>query len=121
MRLVHSHRRSGRTLLAVLLYLVAFGLLLSIVSHYYLIPALIAKHSATPDQKRLLAASSRLIMALLLFVLLMGLLLTFRIGRFFFPRRRDPVKPTEYVDAWEEAGRRMKVPEDEQQEEEDAL
>jgi hypothetical protein len=99
---------------AVLLYLAGFVVLLSLVSDYYLIPALIAKHNATPDQSRMLIAWSRLILALLLIILLVGLLVTFRIGRLFFPQHRDPVKPTEYVDAWEEAGRRLEVEEEEQ-------
>jgi uncharacterized membrane protein len=103
--------RRGRTVLAVVIYLACFTGLLAVVSHYYLIPALkIAAHDATREQKRVMAASAWLIMSVVLFVSLMGLLMTFRIGRFFFPRRRDPAKPTQYVDAWKEAGRRLKVP-----------
>src|SRR5205085_742050 len=110
-------RRSGRTLVAVVIYLVSFGILLALVSKYYLIPALIAKQTTdNPKAKEVLAASSRLILCLVLFVLLMGLLLTFRIGRFFFPRKRDPMKPTPYTDIWSEAGRRLKVPPEEDEE-----
>ena len=48
-----------------------------------------------------------------LFVLFAGLVLTFRLGRFLFPRQPTArAKPTEYVDAWAEAGRRMKTPGD---------
>jgi hypothetical protein len=108
--------RPGRTLLAVVIYLGSFGILVAVVSEYYLIPALRAKQVATPDQQKVLAVSSRLILTVVLFVLLMGLLLTFRIGRFFFPRRGEPMKPTKYVDAWQEAGRRLEVPEEEEDE-----
>jgi len=103
--------RSGRTLWAVLLYLVGFAVLLLMVTRFYLMPTLIAEHRAgvTPEQRRILVAHSRLVMVLLLLVLLLGLLLTFRIGRFFFPRQTEPRKPTKYVDAWEEAGRRLKL------------
>jgi len=106
--------RSGRTLWAVLLYLVGFAVLLLIVTRFYLMPTLIAEHRAgvTPEQRRILVAHSRLVMVLLLVVLLLGLLLTFRIGRFFFPRHTEPRKPTKYVDAWEEAGRRLKLDDD---------
>lgn len=103
--------RSGRTLWAILIYLFGFALLLLIVSQFYLIPTLTAEHRAgvTAEQRRILVAHSRLVMVLLLVVLLLGLLLTFRIGRFFFPRHNEPRKPTQYVDAWEEAGRRLKL------------
>ena len=111
-------RRPARIILAVVIYLVCFGLLLLLVSKTYLIPAIIAKQGATPQQKKLLEASSLLVMAVLLFVLLMGLLIAFRVGRFFFPRRREPMKPTQYVDAWKEAGRRMQVPEENEDDEE---
>lgn len=106
----HSFR-SGRTLLAVLIYLVGFAVLLLIVTRLYLMPTLIAEHRAgvTPEQRRILVAHSRMVMVLLLLVLLLGLLLTFRIGRFFFPRQTEPRKPTKYIDAWEEAGRRLKL------------
>jgi len=112
--------RPARTIIAVVVYLVSFGLLLLLVSKAYLIPALVAKQGATAEHKKVLQAYSLLVMAVLLFVLLMGLLITFRIGRFFFPRRRDPMKPTQYVDAWKEAGRRMQVPEENEDEDEEA-
>ena len=36
-----------------------------------------------------------------------GLLLTFRISRFFFPRPTAPRTHTKVVDAWTEAGQRL--------------
>ena len=44
------------------------------------------------------------------FVLFGGLLIAFRIGRFFIPRPVAGRKKTEYVDAWAESGRRMGTP-----------
>ena len=104
-----STLRPARTIWAVFAYMAAFGLIIALVSHYYLIPAIVAAHGASPEQKKMLAVYSRLLLTVVLFVLWVGLLLTFRVGRFFFPRRREPVSPTKYVDAWQEAGRRLKV------------
>src|SRR2546421_11560907 len=109
--------RLSRTIWGVAIYLVGFLILILVVSKYYLIPAFVAEQHATAEQRRVLVAHSWLILALVLFVLLVGLLLTFRIGRFFFPGSREPAKPTEYVDAWKEAGKRLRV-DDEQMSEE---
>ena len=96
------------------IFLILFSGVLLLVSQLYLIPALRAAKDADPAEKRQLAAYATLILVVVLFVLFAGLVLTFRIGRFFFPRapavRR---KPTEYVDAWAEAGRRISVEEPE--------
>jgi len=56
------------------------------VCRYYLFPAMEAAAKASDPEKRTLKAWSALILALLLFVLVVGLLLSLRIGRFFFPR-----------------------------------
>ena len=96
-----------RTLVGVIAYLVGFAILLWFVCHHYLIPAMTAAKTATPEQKRVLVAHSRLILALLLVILLVGLLLTFRVGRFFLPRSRHASKPTNYPDAWSESARRL--------------
>ena len=104
-----SHR-SGRSPLAVLAYLLGFTAVLLIVSHFYLLPALAAAAHADPARRKLLAAHAMLILALVLFILLVGLLMTFRIGRFFRPRTHTREKPTTYIDAWKESGRRMKTP-----------
>ena len=106
--------RPSRMLWGVVIYLLGFLVLILAVSRYYLIPALVAEQSATPEQRRVLVAHSWLILSLVLFVLLVGLLLTFRVSRFFFPKNRERAKPTQYVDAWQEAGRRLQVEEDEE-------
>jgi formate hydrogenlyase subunit 3/multisubunit Na+/H+ antiporter MnhD subunit len=109
--------RLSRAIWGVAIYLIGFLILLFVVSKYYLIPAFVAEQGATPEQRRILVAHSWLILALVLFVLLVGLVLTFRVGRFFFPATRERAKPTEYVDAWQEAGRRLRV--DDEQKSED--
>ena len=112
MRMLPRHRRvrAGRTPWAVLLFLVGFATLIVFVSFYYLMPAMKAALSAGPSQRRHLAAHSSLLMALILLILFVGLLMTFRIGRFFFPRSTPPPAKTKYVDAWAESAKRISVP-----------
>ena len=111
-----SLHRSGRSHWAVVAFLLAFALLIVIVSHYYLFPALEAASEAAPNERKTLAAYSWLLMVVILFVLGVGLVLTFRVGRFFFPRTTgdEPRSKTQYVDAWAESAKRLKTPPDEQ-------
>lgn len=104
------HRRAGRIVWATLAFMAGFAILIAFVSKWYLIPALEAANTATPDQRKALSAHARLLLAIILFILLAGILLTFRFGRYFLPRHRERVRPTRYVDAWEEAGKRLHVP-----------
>jgi hypothetical protein len=97
----------------VLAFLLGFAVLIVFVSRYYLIPAMEAFIQASPGQRRILVAHSRLLLAIILMILLVGLILTFRVGRFFFPRARQHQKPTEYPDAYAEAARRIQVDDDE--------
>ena len=103
-------RRSGRIIWSTLVFLVGFVVLLMLVSYLYLFPALEAAQTADPAGRRQLGATARLMLAVVLFILLAGLLMSFRVGRFFLPRKREPNKPTPYVDAWAESARRMKSP-----------
>ena len=95
---------------ATLAFMAGFAVLIVVVSRWYLLPALEATQGATGVEKRQLAATSRLLLALILFVLVAGLLLTFRVGRFFVPRLGEKDKPTKYVDAWAESAKRVSVP-----------
>ncbi len=107
--------RQGRSYIPVLAFLVGFTVLIIFVSYYYLFPALEAASTATPREKKGLGAYSWLLMSVILFILISGMLLTFRIGRFFFPRQSEPRVRTKYVDAWSEAGKRAQVePEDDE-------
>lgn len=104
-----SRRRPGFAFARLIAFLLGFAVLLIFVSHFYLFPALRARQTATEPERRILAAHALLLLAVLLFILLSGLILTFRIGRFFQPRRRAKQRPTIYPDAWAEAGRRIEV------------
>ena len=115
-RKILTHRavtlRWGYSYWPVLAFLLGFAALLIFVFWYYLVPAMDAARTATTKEKRGLAAYSWLMLAIVLFVLFAGLILTFRVGRFFFPRKTGPRTRTQYVDAWAEAGRRMEPPEE---------
>src|SRR4051812_35895106 len=106
-------------LLRAVVFLIVFAVVLLLAVQLYLLPAMqAAKGVDDVRQREELSAIATLILCVVLFVLFAGLLLTFRIGRFFFPRpptKRN--KPTEYVDAWAEAGRRATMPEEEEEEE----
>jgi uncharacterized BrkB/YihY/UPF0761 family membrane protein len=99
--------RLGRSYWGVLAFLLLFAVLILIVSKVFLLPALAVAHNASHAEKLRLMAYSRLLLALVLLILIVGLMLIFRPGRFFFPRRQSPRVTTKYIDMWTEAGRRM--------------
>ena len=105
-------RHAGQSIWAVLGFLTLFAGLIVFVSFWYLFPAMAAAQHATHSQRREMAAHALLLMAVMLVILLCGLLLTFRIGRFFFPRPTPKRTRTQYVDAWAEAGRRAALGDD---------
>ncbi len=47
-------------------------------------------------------------LTILLVMLFCGLVLMFKVHRFFLPRPKTPRTQTKYVDAWAEAGKRAK-------------
>jgi hypothetical protein len=94
----------------MLAFIVAFCALVSIIAVYFVLPALDAANHADAAGRRQIAAWSRLLLAILLFILLAGLMLTVRIGRFFFPRPTPPRTRTQYTDAWSESARRLETP-----------
>jgi multidrug efflux pump subunit AcrB len=102
--------RAGRSHWSAVVFLFCFVLLLIAICYFYLFPALEAVKHATPEERARLRAWSALVQAVLLFILLAGVLLTVRIGRFFFPRSDTPRVRTKHVDAWAEAGKRMEAP-----------
>jgi heme/copper-type cytochrome/quinol oxidase subunit 2 len=86
-----------------------YTLLLIFVCHWYLVPAMSAFAHADPSERRLLSLHALLLMSVLLIMLGLFLLLTFRLGRSLFaPRGR--AQPTQYVDAWAESAKRLKLP-----------
>lgn len=104
-----SRARGGIAYARVIVFLAGFTALLVFVSYFYLFPALRARQNANEAERKLLAAHALLLLAVLLFILLMGLILTFRLGRFFLPRPKVARRPTIYPDAWAEAGRRIQA------------
>jgi hypothetical protein len=99
--------RPGRTILAVFCFLLLFTFLLVMVNHFYVMPGLEAAKHMDHAGRRKLAANAMLVLMILLTLLVVGLLITFRISRFFFPRPTGPRIRTKVVDAWAEAGKRM--------------
>lgn len=102
--------RVRRSLWASVAFLGGFGALIVIVANYFLIPAADAARTADQAGKRQLSAVAMLLLAILLFVMLIGLLMTFRIRRFFQPGESAVRTKTEHIDAWAESARRMTTP-----------
>jgi heme/copper-type cytochrome/quinol oxidase subunit 2 len=95
----------------VVLFLAGSAAILGLTTWFYLLPALRAALAATqPAQRKQLAAVSLLVLAIVLLTIVAWLVITVGFGRFFFPRKREPQKPTTYTDAWGESGRRMPTP-----------
>jgi len=104
--------RGGRIYWPTLAFLLGFAVLIYIVSVWYLLPALDAARGADAAEKKTLAAHARLLLAVVLVILVCGIVLTFRFGRFFLPRAREPRGRTRYPDAWAESAKRVQVPPD---------
>jgi type II secretory pathway component PulF len=101
------YRLLTRAIWTMVAFLLGFVVLLVFVSRHYLMPALEAYSNADPDGRRQLAAVSALMLAILLITIIIGLLLTFRVRRFFKVETRARAEPTKYMDAWKEAGKRV--------------
>jgi hypothetical protein len=112
-----SANSSNRNRWAVLVFLVTFSAGVVALAYYYLFPALQAFNEAhkNGDHKgaKAISATSALLLAILLLILVAGILLTFRMGRLFFPQNTPPRSKTEYTDAWAESARRMETPPEE--------
>jgi uncharacterized membrane protein YdjX (TVP38/TMEM64 family) len=99
--------RLGRSLLVTVIYLAGFALLILWLARYYLLPAYATLDGATPEERQWLSAWSILLMSVVLVLLITGLILTFRVGRYFLPREGKPSR-TDYPDAWQESARRLR-------------
>ena len=92
-------------------FLLGFAVLITVVARYFLLPGMQAARDASAVERRQLSATAWLLLVVLLVVVIIGILLTFRIRRFFLPRASHG--PTKYVDAWAESARRLDdMPED---------
>jgi hypothetical protein len=107
--------RHGRTLVGVIAYLLGFAALLLLELHYFLRPALMIGSHADPLSRQKLHALAWLMFSIILVYLVSGLILVFRVGRFFFPREELTGRRvrTPHIDIWAEAGKRIKLDEDE--------
>ena len=106
----YSPRYRGRTVWPFAAFLALFAGLLVLISNLYLIPALKAYANADARQRELLSMHALLLLCVVLILLGLFMILLFRFGRSFLrPPDRRP-KPTQYVDAWTEAGKRLKTP-----------
>lgn len=108
----------GRSIWPAVFFLAGFFALLLAVCYWFLLPAfqLLNEADLKPTQKRQLVAVARLFLVVILFVIVALMLLAFRVGRWFVPHDSRPARPTEYPDAWKEAGRRMPTPPPEDEE-----
>ena len=109
-------KRHARIHWSALVFLVFFTVFLIGIATYTLKPGMEAatRPGITPEEKHRLVAWYRLLLTVVLFILFAGLVLTVRIGRFFFPRERPDQTKTQYVDAWAESAKRVQVPPDEE-------
>jgi Na+/H+ antiporter NhaC len=102
-------QRFRRSMWAMIAFLLGFLLFISILVRWYLIPAMIAASDATPGERRELSAYSMLLLAVVLLIVFAGIVLTFRVSRYFFPRTPPHHSAkTPYIDAWAESARRMR-------------
>jgi hypothetical protein len=108
-------KRHARIHWSALVFLVFFTVFLIAIATYTLKPGMEAatRPGITAAEKHRLVAWYRLLLTVVLFILFAGLILTVRIGRFFFPRDRAEIAKTQYVDAWAESAKRVQVPSDE--------
>lgn len=97
----------------MIVFLFGFTVLILVISHHFLIPALLVTRDATPQEKRHIQAVATLLLAVVLFILMVGLLLVLRVRRFFVSSPAPTRQKTEYIDAWAEAGRRARDQTDE--------
>lgn len=91
---------------ALIIFLLGFFVLLLIISRYYLLPAFSVFQGATPAERKWLSAASTLLLSVVLFTIIVGLVLVFRVRRYFAPPPSARTK-TQYVDAWAESAKRM--------------
>jgi hypothetical protein len=104
--------RGVRLITAAAVFLCSAAALLLLVSYRYLLPALAAARGADTIARKQLAAISALVLIVVLVCLLGMLIVLFRPGRMFLPRKTEPRTRTKYVDAWAEAGKRLQPTED---------
>jgi hypothetical protein len=96
-------------------FLGLFVILLVMVSRVYLLRALADFQGADERGRELIGLHATLLLLVVLAILLGSWMLIFRIGRYFFPANREKRAKTTYTDAWEEAGKRLQMPKDDEE------
>jgi hypothetical protein len=104
--------RFGKSVWAFVGFLAMFCILLLLVTKVYLLPALAAFNAGDERERKLLGVHALLLMLAILVILGLSGILIFGIGRYFLPRKRQIEPKTTYTDAWTEAGKRLRGPED---------
>ncbi len=107
-----SQRHRGKSVWPFAAFMALFAGLLLLISNLYLIPALKAYSNANAKQRELLSMHAMLLLCSVLILLGLFLILLFRFGRSIYRAPEARQKPTTYVDAWTEAGKRLKTPKD---------
>src|ERR1700684_4448503 len=105
-------RLNGKSIWAFVGFLSLFCILLVLATKLYLLRALADFNGADERGRKIISLHALLLMSLLLVILGLSLVLIFRVGRYFFPERYKKPEKTTYTDAWAEAGKRMKPPEE---------
>jgi hypothetical protein len=107
-----KRRRNGQSIWAFIAFLALSFILLMLLTHVYLLRALADFKGADDRGRRLIGVHALLLLSVTLAILGLSWMLIFRIGRYFFPQKREPMTKTQYTDAWAESGKRMKPPEE---------
>ena len=82
------------------------------VTKFHLLGALADFHRADERGRKLIAVYALLGTCAVLLILGLSWILIFRIRRYFFPPGGGREPKTKYTDAWSEAGKRLRPPEE---------
>lgn len=112
-----GHDRTRRFHWAMIAFLGGFVVVMLLVLAWFITPglAVLGDPDATDGDRMRIAAVAALLLAVLLVMLFVGLLLTFRVRRYFFGDPR-PHETTRYSDAWAESANRLTQPGDSRKE-----
>jgi predicted MFS family arabinose efflux permease len=107
---VRTPSRLGRSIWPIVFFLLGFEAMLILITHQYLLPAYDAAAHADQAGRHQLDAVSSLLLMVVLTIIVVGVILVFRVRRYFKTDHDTRAKPTEYSDAWAESGRRSPPP-----------
>ena len=103
-------RKPQRAVLrASLTFLAGYLVLVALIANYWVVPMLRTSRGGTAADQQRAVIYGTLVLILLLTLLVIGLLASFRFSAWLL-RTETREQPTEYLDIWEEAGRRVTPP-----------